>query len=742
MIQVSQRCAEVLEGNARSFRSRLLVNGQETSGLIRSIKIYKGSCGDALFSPGAIFSTYATVVVDGMEDEELEGKTVAVQIGALIEDPAIHDLDDGTYALLGAEGVLGLNGKVLTGNWAEATSEWSTVATLTVESATTTTRRTTLSLVGKVSTHLGVAYATRLSFPASIEDVKSEIEQMCGVAIDFGDLDTSLLIEKAPKSGLICREVLMQLAGLFFGYVTEDSFGNIKVATYKMAPGQTAIGTDGDRTSKEPVFSKGDLTTITGIRVLAASGVDEGSDEEVEPKTFSYGVVNYFYTNPLMTEEIFAANVSKIVGLTYRSGTTYITLGDYRLEPGDWLAVEDLNGDIHPVPCMAITHSYDGGINTTIVSPPLTDESGATYYRGATGQLLKQLTLDVANILFLYAKQITADRIDLTDLFGQNIEVTGAIHSAGKTAIGDGNAGFYLDGETGDAELGAGNGDYILYQDGKLTLSLEQLTALIGEIGGHRMEISALENKLRTLISDDDFEKLDNSYGLEGSTGLLVGLGGVLIGGEKPILSTRSALSVVEQDVDGLSTRMESVETTVDEQSGEIKTINTKTAEIVESVEGIEQRLTSEYVTNEDLDGKAFVTSETFESTLKDTAEEYTRELTAVSDRVLDLSKTALALHHNTSWENGVMTMRAVVSRYGEDVTEEYPESWFEWINRHEAGDTVIAQGYSLTMAESALEAYDSIFIRLTLYKDILPAVGAGLLLVGASGALYGAAET
>lgn len=381
MIQVSEQAAAVIESDSRKFQSRFLLSGTVISGEVRSVKTYKGSCGDAQFAPGLIYSSYLDVVLDYCH-ESLEGKELLYQIGVVID---------------------------------EENTEWYDIGYFTVCKPSKSVYTTSFQALGRISARMGGLYSSNLTFPASIQSVLDEISSATGVEIDASEFDTSGMIETKPV-GYLHREVLAFIAGIFMGYATEDASGKVVISKYKTVG--NIVETDGDRTTILPTFADLD-TVITGIKVIVSDGNSDGSEEETseeEPEetvsevSFSSGSVNVIVSNPFMTQALFDANVNNLIGLTYRSGTVSISMGDFRIEPFDCMKVTDSAGEIRLVPCMSVVHTFESGLTTEIIAPSIENEEGEeTGFRGALGQTIERLTTDMVVAKEMISKRITAD---------------------------------------------------------------------------------------------------------------------------------------------------------------------------------------------------------------------------------------------------------------------------------------------------------------------------------------------
>lgn len=96
MIETSALFAEKIAESSRQFRARLLYEGAAISGEIRNITINKGACGES-FSIGSVYSSYIEGTLDNCE-ALLENIELQLQIGLLIGDE-IEYIDIGYYTV-------------------------------------------------------------------------------------------------------------------------------------------------------------------------------------------------------------------------------------------------------------------------------------------------------------------------------------------------------------------------------------------------------------------------------------------------------------------------------------------------------------------------------------------------------------------------------------------------------------------------------------------------------------------
>lgn len=379
MITSSEIYDAIINKCSRTFKGRFLLDGEPLSCEIKKIKITKGACGSD-YLPGAVFIPYVEAEIADC-DEPLEGNELEVQIGLLIG-----------YGEDGAE-----------------ESEFITVGSFTVDDCKRTTSGITVSAVGRLAVKCSGLYESTLAFPALISSVINEIENQAGVSIIFHGADVAgLSLEKKPQ-GLLYKDMLGYIAGVLGGYVTEDSLGNIVIATFSK---QNPVHVNGDRSLSLPEFAESDFK-ISGVKVIATEAVKNEEGNNITGESFSYGDEALVLNNPFMTAELFEVMKENLRNVVYRPGKLPLSLGDPRLEPWDCLQVENLNGIKYIMPCLNITHTFDGGLSSEIEAPGKTAAVGRSTPKGPITQQLERMhsLLLTANDAIL--KRLKADDAEI-----------------------------------------------------------------------------------------------------------------------------------------------------------------------------------------------------------------------------------------------------------------------------------------------------------------------------------------
>ena len=385
MISTSEAFAAAIGGTSRRFRARLWENGTELGGEIRRITVHTGSCGASAFTPGAVFSSYAEITVAG-GGQDLEGRALELQLGVLLPG----------------------------GSW-----EYITLGRFTACRPSASVYETEFTAAGSIA-----AYFTDPFVPpeeTTVANVIAALSQQTGVTIVLRGLTAAGTIEKA-MTGLTCRQALGVVAGVLGGYAAERNDGAVILARFA---GMATAAADGSRMTALPTFVSRDAE-VTGVRVTVPADGEHGQ------AVYESGTPNVERTDAYMTEALFPAYAANLTGLTYCPGTVKLALGDPRLEPWDVIAVTDGADHTHLLPCMSVTHTFDGGLATEIRAPDLPE---GTAILGTTGAALRALQEDTEELKVKVFTEKSA-REQAIDTLTESLSSLSGMYQSTETAAG------------------------------------------------------------------------------------------------------------------------------------------------------------------------------------------------------------------------------------------------------------------------------------------------------------------
>lgn len=373
MRSVSNAYLSKMNDNLRSWKPRVTIDGIEISGEITNLTINQGSCGTEAFKLGAVYIPYITATLTEctiqIKDREL-----------FLEMGLVHEAGEVEYIPIGY---------------------------FTAKDVRKDKFTTNMTAYGRLATRGGQLYVSELAYPAAVADVIAEIEDKCGIEIITDDLDTNVKINK-PLSGLLCREALLYIAGLFGGFCTETSDGKAAIKPYTLSS-QMELN---DEFCYEYPSSDDDKFKITGVEVeVTPDSKDEDGNIVSGIRYTSDTLVNVKASNPYMTDELFEICQSNTVGLEYIP-TSVKFLGDIRIEPWDTLSLKGEKEML--IPCMNICHTWDGGLVTVVTSAGQLETGQEGLSGGPLTKLIERAYSELATVKLMIANRVKADELEAT----------------------------------------------------------------------------------------------------------------------------------------------------------------------------------------------------------------------------------------------------------------------------------------------------------------------------------------
>lgn len=388
MLNVSENAATVINGDGRTFKARITVDGQIITDSIKRILFTYGTCGASAFAFGSVFKSCAEIILSGVETT-LADREMLIEVGPVLPDGSIE------YIPMGYFKAIKPNIKV---------------------------ERDKVEIKAYDRLENNGTYVPSIGFPATIQSIIDDVSKQMGVSI-VTELDTSGIVEKPISSGSY-SSVLQVIAGLLGGVVICDRSGKIVIASH---PTVASAAVNEERCLR-PIEASEDKYKIETLTVIASAGGTDALGEETEEISYTYGSgCGISVENEYMTEAIFDEMKNRIVGYSFDSCSLKF-MGDPRIEATDALEVTNWAGEVFFVPCMSLVHEFDGGFSTEVSTPSIAiGESGTV---GPLQQTVNNLVHDMILAKKVIARQITADRIDVDDLFAQDIKATGTITGA------------------------------------------------------------------------------------------------------------------------------------------------------------------------------------------------------------------------------------------------------------------------------------------------------------------------
>ena len=235
-----------------------------------------------------------------------------------------------------------------------------------------------------------LAYFSGLIYPS---DSLKVLEEICGkMGITLATAGLKAIAIPAKPEGYTCREVLGYIAGMNGKFAVINRTGQLELRWYE------AAGTvDFDR-ADEPEVAEYDFTV--GKITCAV-------DKETT-LTAGSGPTGIQCSNPLMTQTVLDTAYKGLDGFSYRPGTVSLRLGDPRIDPWDMLQVTR-DGEAYLLPCMALTHDFDGGIITEVTAAGESQTEAEYNYQGPTAQRLDRVYTELLMVRDLVADSVTVE---------------------------------------------------------------------------------------------------------------------------------------------------------------------------------------------------------------------------------------------------------------------------------------------------------------------------------------------
>lgn len=237
-------------------------------------------------------------------------------------------------------------------------------------------------------------YVSKLTYPAKVLDVIVEICAQSGVKANTDDL--ARLPHQAdlpaPITGQSYRKALGWIAQLYVGYALFDRQGLFTIRTisepnYELDPSQYE---QAGLTKNEAAYK------INGIQcqVTLTTKTRDGESTE-ETKTYQAGDTTgsqIKLENNIMTPQRLNDIWEQLKDLTFYPFSLN-WFGNPAVEAGDWLRLEDKQGNSFVVPNSSYTFDFNGGLSATSKADQTTSSDQMVPWQGSVAQTIKELQL-------------------------------------------------------------------------------------------------------------------------------------------------------------------------------------------------------------------------------------------------------------------------------------------------------------------------------------------------------------
>ncbi|XRJ97352.1 hypothetical protein ACPBEI_00960 [Latilactobacillus sakei] len=231
-------------------------------------------------------------------------------------------------------------------------------------------------------TMLGGIYVSKLTYPARIKDVAIEIANMAGVKVNetsFARLSENKINQ---PTGYTYRDAIGLIAQFQMGFALFDRDGLLDIRTlqdnsFKIDPNQYFL----KGLVKNETFFKLNGISCTVVTTSKDENGNETSKTTVLQSGSSSGA-QIKLANNVMTQDVLDRMYEALKFTNYYPFSLNWN-GNPAVEAGDWLTVEDLQGNEFKVPNMSYTITYNGGL-TAASKADTSVSSPATYSYGGT----------------------------------------------------------------------------------------------------------------------------------------------------------------------------------------------------------------------------------------------------------------------------------------------------------------------------------------------------------------------
>lgn len=385
MLKSSIKFNEAFEKNERKIYARVTINDQSfTEADIFNIKFESGSINGPGYQIGSVFSDYVSITLDKVIRGINELDQVIVELGIEREQKTGSE----------ARKYVNKTNKMRTGGYLnkifyENPIEYVRLGTFFVSEhvdVDENEKTTTINCMDSVL-FLEGTYKPTVTFPAKLFDVAADACYQAGVAMD---VETFLQLpdKKIPTkpTDLTVRQVL--------GYISQYVAGYIKFSKYDVL--QLKSGSDTVKIINTDLYyskglSKNDLKyKISG---LTNSPAGDSASITVGSTTGNQLEIDNPFVSQKDLQDIFSL-LSKVEYYPFNIEWRGIP----SIEAGDWMIVEDIEGNQYKIPNLKYTLSYNGGLRATSSAEAEAVSNATTAYKSKADSGVKAVAAQVASV--------------------------------------------------------------------------------------------------------------------------------------------------------------------------------------------------------------------------------------------------------------------------------------------------------------------------------------------------------
>lgn len=385
MLKSSVKFNEAFEKNERKIYARVTINDQSfTEADIFNIKFESGSINGPGYQIGSVFSDYVSITLDKVIRGINELDQVIVELGIEREQKTGSE----------ARKYVNKTNKMRTGGYLnkifyENPIEYVRLGTFFVSEhvdVDENEKTTTINCMDSVL-FLEGTYNPTVTFPAKLFDVAADACYQAGVTMD---VETFL---KLPDKKITTKPTDLTIRQML-GYISQYVAGYIKFSKYDVL--QLKSGSDTVKIINTDLYyskglSKNDLkykisgltNSPTGDSASITVGSTTGNQLEIDNPFISKADLQDIFSL-LSSIEYYPFNIE------WR--------GIPSIEAGDWMIVEDIEGNQYKIPNLKYTLSYNGGLRATSSAEAETVAIATSAYKSKADSGVKAVAAQVASV--------------------------------------------------------------------------------------------------------------------------------------------------------------------------------------------------------------------------------------------------------------------------------------------------------------------------------------------------------
>lgn len=385
MLKSSIKFNEAFEKNERKIYARITINDLSfTEADIFNIKFESGSINGPGYQIGSVFSDYVSITLDKVIRGINELDQVIVELGIEREQKTGSE----------ARKYVNKTNKMRTGGYLnkifyENSIEYVRLGTFFVSEhvdVDENEKTTTINCMDSVL-FLEGTYNPTVEFPAKLFDVAADACYQAGVAMDvetFLQLPDKTITTK--PTDLTIRQML--------GYISQYVAGYIKFSKYDVL--QLKSGSDTVKIiNTDLYYSKGLSKNDLKYKISGLTNSPAGDSASITVGSATGNQLEI--DNPFVSK----ADLQDIFSLL-RSIEYYPFNIEWRgipsIEAGDWMIVEDIEGNQYKIPNLKYSLSYNGGLRATSSAEAEAVSNATTAYKSKADSGVKAVAAQVASV--------------------------------------------------------------------------------------------------------------------------------------------------------------------------------------------------------------------------------------------------------------------------------------------------------------------------------------------------------